>query len=153
MNSLCKNSPRRIGSYQRYRDHSMESVRERFLFTDCDALEKKIQKKTTAGKKRINWVQRTIEFFFMHSNEWIKVVQALSKVYCFYFIHTEIFPCWTTCFKDWKPLRANVVMNTNRRLVKRGLVKRGLVKRGLVKQGLVNHFCFCRLRHCKFGFN
>ena len=44
-------------------------------------------------------------------------------------------------------------MNTNRRLVQRGLVKLGLVKQGLVKRGLVNHFCFCMLRHRKFGFN
>jgi len=30
----------------------MESVRERFLFTDCDALEKKIQKKQQSKKKK-----------------------------------------------------------------------------------------------------
>ena len=120
---------------------------------------KKNTKKQQQPKKKKDRLSATYEWvFFMHSNEWIKVVQALSMVYCFYFIHTEIFPCWTTYFKDWKPLRANVIMNTNRRLVKRGLVKRGLVKRGLekqelVKRGLVNHFCFCMLRHRKFGFN
>ena len=52
--------------YQRCRDHSMESVRKQFLFTDCDALEKNTKKQQQPKKKkkqRIDWVQRTSEFF------------------------------------------------------------------------------------------
>ena len=45
--------------------------------------------------------------FLMHCNQWLKIIQALSMVWCFFnFIHTMIFSRWTIHFKDWKPFAA-----------------------------------------------
>ena len=52
---------------------------------------KQKQKKNRKNPKKTNkWAQRRSEFL-MHRNEWIKVVQVLSMIWCFYFINTEIF--------------------------------------------------------------
>ena len=52
---------------------------------------KQKQKKNRKNPKKTNkWAQRRSEFL-MHRNEWIKVVQLLSMIWCFYFINTEIF--------------------------------------------------------------
>jgi len=46
---------------------------------------------------------RTSEFL-MDRNLWIKIIQALSMVWYFYFTHMEIFS-WPMHFKNWKPLK------------------------------------------------
>ena len=45
-----------------------------------------IKKRTSERRERVS--------FFMHGNKWIKIVQAFSMVWCFYFIRTEIFSYW-----------------------------------------------------------
>ena len=67
-------------------------------------IKKTKQNKTKTKKNRKNpkktnkWAQRRSEFL-MHRNEWIKVVQVLSMIWCFYFINTEIFFLVTNTFQ------------------------------------------------------
>ena len=57
-----------------------------FLFSSCDA-----------SKERTNERSERVKFL-MHHNKWIKIVQALSMVCCFYFICTEMFSFWPRNF-------------------------------------------------------
>ena len=80
--------------FRRIKDYSMESSQEQFLFTSCAAS----KKRTGERSERVS--------FLMQCNEWIKIVQVLSMVWCFYFIHTKI-SSRLTHFKDCKPFKCN----------------------------------------------
>ena len=69
------------------RDYSVESTHER---GDASTIQ------TNERSERVS--------FLMHRNGWIKIVQALSMVWRFYFIHIEIFSR-PTHFKNWKPFQ------------------------------------------------
>ena len=80
--------------FRRIKDYSTESSQEQFLFTSCAAS----KKRTGERSERVS--------FLMQCNEWIKIVQVLSMVWCFYFIHTKI-SSRLTHFKDCKPFKCN----------------------------------------------
>lgn len=78
----------------------MESSHKRFLFTiDLQC----IKKITSEHSKRVCF------FFSLHCNEWIKIVEVIFMVRCFYFMHTNLISHFNANKRLWmyifRPIR------------------------------------------------